>query len=172
MGDLALGVAPDFRAGALVVRERIVRVGELVEDDALALARHRARPGRARLPCRLPCGVSMQFGAEGAHGLAALDRQVLRHDQDHAGSRASPPPSPARCRCCRWSASISVSPGLMSPRASARRDHRQRRPVLHRAGRIVALQLGEDDVAACVVLAPGRRFSRTSGVLPTKSSRV
>src|SRR3989442_12905223 len=40
MRDRPLGVAPDFRPRALVVRERIVGVGELVEDTSLALALH------------------------------------------------------------------------------------------------------------------------------------
>ena len=39
MRDAPFGVPPDFRPGAAVVRERIVRIGELVEDDALAFAR-------------------------------------------------------------------------------------------------------------------------------------
>ena len=47
-------------------------------------------------------------------------------------------------------------------------DHRQRRPILDRAGGIVALELGQDDVD----VAPGRRASRTSGVLPTVSARL
>src|SRR5208282_3638810 len=40
MRDAALSVAPDLRAGSLVVRERIVGIGELIEDDALAFSAH------------------------------------------------------------------------------------------------------------------------------------
>ena len=35
MGDAALRVAPDLGAGALVVRQRVVGIGELVEDQLL-----------------------------------------------------------------------------------------------------------------------------------------
>ena len=34
--------------------------------------------------------------------------------------------------------------------------HRQRRPVFHRTGRVVAFELAEDDVAALLVLNPGK----------------
>jgi hypothetical protein len=78
----ALGVAPDFRPGAFVVRQRVVRIGELVEHDALALGHHLSA---SRAPLHAAgLGRQHQFGAEGAHGLAALDALVLRHDQDHA----------------------------------------------------------------------------------------
>src|SRR5579871_3188287 len=40
VGDPAIGVAPDLRPGRLVMHYRIVRVGELVEHGALALAHH------------------------------------------------------------------------------------------------------------------------------------
>jgi len=40
MRDGPFRVAPDFRPRALVVRERIVGVGELIEDAPLALALH------------------------------------------------------------------------------------------------------------------------------------
>ena len=43
-------------------------------------------------------------------------------------------------------ASIRVSPGLMSPRAFGVADHAQCRPVLHRTGRVVALQLDQHGI--------------------------
>src|SRR4030067_881956 len=52
VGDPALGVAPDFRAGGAVVRLRIIGIGELVENlaDCLLLPRNRqiARPFHSR----------------------------------------------------------------------------------------------------------------------------
>ena len=65
-------------------------------------------------------------------------------------------------------ASISVSPGWISPRFSASADHRERGPVLHRARGVVALELAR----TTVVVLPGRRARRTSGVSPTVDSRV
>jgi hypothetical protein len=83
MRDPALGIAPDFRPGRLVVRQRVVLVGELVEDHALAFGHHPVgKIARRFHAARLGC--QQQFGAEGAHGLAALDTLVLGHDQDHA----------------------------------------------------------------------------------------
>jgi len=38
MRDAPFGIAPDLGAGRAVVRERIVGIGELVEDRALAFA--------------------------------------------------------------------------------------------------------------------------------------
>ena len=66
-----------------VVRERIVGIGELVEDDALAVGAHLLGDvARGLHAARLR--REHDLGAEGAHRLAALDRQVLRHDQHHA----------------------------------------------------------------------------------------
>src|SRR6185503_20227898 len=83
MRDAAAGIAPDFRAGSLVVRERIVRIGELVEDDALAIVPH----ALGNVACGLhAAGLWGQhdFGAERAHRLPPLERQMLGHHQDHA----------------------------------------------------------------------------------------
>ena len=64
-------------------------------------------------------------------------------------------------------ASISVSPGLMSPRFSASTIIDKRGPILDRAGRIVALELGEhhvarlaDEVAEVAPAAYCRRYLR------------
>ena len=49
MRDPAAGVAPDFGPRALVMRLRIVRIGELVEDKAFAFALHALREIARRL---------------------------------------------------------------------------------------------------------------------------
>ena len=53
-------------------------------------------------------------------------------------------------------ASISVSPGLIVAALLGAPDHADRRPVLHRAGRVVAFELAEDDVAALLVVGAGQ----------------
>ena len=53
-------------------------------------------------------------------------------------------------------ASISVSPGLIVAALLGAPDHADRRPVLDRAGRVVALELAEDDVAARRVVGAGQ----------------
>src|SRR5512134_3092298 len=65
-------------------------------------------------------------------------------------------------------ASISVSPGLMRPRSSALR-------IIHRAGRSFTEPAGllpSNLHSTTLVVSPGSRLSRTSGVLPTVSSMV
>src|SRR5688572_9581419 len=64
--------------------------------------------------------------------------------------------------------SIRVSPGLMSPRSWARR-------IIENAGRSLTEPAGllpSSLTSSVLLLKPGSRFSRTSGVLPTKSSSV
>ena len=69
-------------------------------------------------------------------------------------------------------ASISVSPGLIWPRASARM-------IIDSAGRsltepagLLPSSLARITVPLAVVAAPGMRLRRTSGVLPTEASSV
>jgi hypothetical protein len=69
-------------------------------------------------------------------------------------------------------ASISVSPGLDVAALLGAADHADRRPVLDRTGRVVALELAQDDVAARVTVGAGQALQRTSGVWPMASSRV
>src|SRR3989304_1933838 len=83
MRDPAPGVAPDLRPGALVMRLWIVRVGKLVEDEALAFALHALRHVARRLHAAL-LRRKNDLRTEGAHVLATLRRKMLRHDQHHA----------------------------------------------------------------------------------------
>src|SRR5690349_16562409 len=64
--------------------------------------------------------------------------------------------------------SIRVSPGLISPRSWARR-------IIDSAGRSFTDPAGllpSSFARMTFVVSPGKRFSCTSGVFPTKSSRV
>jgi hypothetical protein len=60
--SLPSGVAPDLRPGALVVRQRIVGVGELVEHDALAFATMLVGDVARHLHAA-PCGVTSTMSA-------------------------------------------------------------------------------------------------------------
>jgi hypothetical protein len=151
--------------------QRVIRVAKLVEDDALAFVAHFvgdvARQFHAAILRR-----QHQFGTESAHALAAFDALVLRHDQDH-------PVTLDRRRHGQRDAGIAGGrldqriAGLDVAARFGMDDHRQRRPILDRTGRVVAFQLGEDDVVATpFISAPGIRTRRTSGVFPTKSCRV
>ena len=142
--DRSAGVAPDLGTRSAVVRERIVGIGELVEDDALALAAHLHREVARELHA---AGLRREheLRAVRAHRLPALDRQVVRHHEDH-------PVALHRGHHRQRDSGIAgrgLDQRVAGPDVAALLgldDHRQRRTVLDRPGRIVALELAEDDV--------------------------
>src|SRR5206468_957957 len=81
--DAPAGVAPDLRAGGLVVHARVVGVRELVEHAALAVALHLLGE-IARVLHAARARRQDQLGTERLHRLRTFDRQILRHDQQHA----------------------------------------------------------------------------------------
>jgi hypothetical protein len=125
---------------------RIIRIGELVEDDAAPLVaqllRHIARQFHA---ARL--AGQHQFRAICRHALATLDALIFRHHQNH--------PVAAHGGHHRQR-NAGVSAGRLDQRVTGldvtalfgATDHRQRWTVLDRTGRIIAFQLRQDDVAA------------------------
>jgi lytic murein transglycosylase B len=168
--DASFGVAPDLRTGRLVMRDGVVRVAELVEDHALAFALHLlgevARQFHAALHRRQD-----DFRAVRGHALAALDRQILRHDQHHlvAADRAA---IASAMPVLPLVASISVSPGLIRPRASALL-------IIDSAGRsftepagLLPSSFASTTLLRARISSSGRRTSCTSGVLPIVSSIV
>ena len=144
--DPALRVAPDFRPRAAIVRQRIVGIRELIEDDALAGCTHLVGE-IARALHAAALRHQHEFGAVRAHRLPALERLVVRHDENqpvaaHGGHHREGDAGVARC-CLDQGvtrADLAATLGLG--------DHRQRRSVLDAARRIVALELPEDDVAS------------------------
>ena len=52
MGDLALRITPDFWASAVIVRQRIIRIGKLIKDHA------------APFTLDLLCGITGAFHAD------------------------------------------------------------------------------------------------------------
>ena len=147
MRDPASSIAPDFRAGPFVVRQRVVRIGELVEDPTLAFVAHALSNVAGEFHAAL-FRRQNQFGAIGTHRLTALDALVLRHDEDHAV---------ATHRGGHGERNAGIAGGGLDQRVArldvatrlGARHHRQRRTILHRTGRVVAFELGEDDVATC-----------------------
>ena len=77
--------------------------------------------------------------------------QVLRHDQHHAVAPDRGGHGQRDAGVARGGLDQRVA-GLDLAALLGALDHRQRRPVLHRAGRVVALELAQDDVAALAVL--------------------
>ncbi len=129
---------------------RVVVVGELVQHPALAVALH-VLGQVARVLHAAALGREQQLGAERLHGLGALHRQVLRHDQHHPV---------ALDRRGHGQGDAGVAGGGLDQRVAGLdlaallgpADHRQRRSVLHRAGRIVAFELAQDHIAALAVV--------------------
>src|SRR3954452_20516045 len=148
--DPSFAVAPDLGAGGLVVHERVRRIGELVEHRAFALAHHLLGEVARRFHAALLRGQD-DLGAEGAHGLAALRRQVLGHDQHHAVAARRRRHGEGDAGVARGGLDQRVA-GLDAALALGVSDHGDRRPVLHRAGGIVAFELGEQNVLALGVL--------------------
>lgn len=72
MRDAAFGLLPQLGTGGFVVRQRIVGVGKLVEDDALAFLLHRVGQVARILHATLDGGQD-DFRTVGCHALAALN---------------------------------------------------------------------------------------------------
>ena len=145
MRNLALGIAPDFRTRALVVGKRIVGIGKLVEDQSLPVRLHLlgnvARPFHAAF-----LGREHEPRAECRHALAAFDRKVFGHDEDH---------SVTTHRRDHRQRNAGVAAGRLDQRVAgldaaaffSLAHHRKRRPVFHRSCGIVAFEFRQDDVA-------------------------
>src|SRR5258708_24085835 len=142
--DRAARVAPDRGRGAGVVRQRIVRIGELVEDQALSCFAH-ALGGVARELHAAFLRREDELRAEGGHRLPPLDRQVLGHHQHHAiaAHRGDHREGDAGVAAGRLDQSRTRAD---QPALLRSDDHRKRRAVLHRARRVVALELRQHHV--------------------------
>ena len=153
MRDAPAGLLPQLGAGGLVVDTRVVGVGKLVQHPALALRLHLLGQVTSVFHAAT-LGRQDQLGTKSLHGLGALDGQVLRHDQNHA--------VPLDRRRHRQR-NAGVARGGLDQRVARLDvtalfrafDHGERRPVFHRARRVVAFQLAQNHVAARgVVLGP------------------
>ncbi|MDT4846202.1 hypothetical protein FQZ97_802170 [compost metagenome] len=145
MGDGALGLLPDFRAGADVVGFRIVAVGELVEHLATATALQAfgqvAGPFHALLAAHQD-----QLGAVGGHGGLAFGAHVVGHDQHHlvaldGGGHGQGDAGVAGGGLDQGVAGLDVAAQLGAG------DHRQGRAILDRTGRVVAFEFDQERVA-------------------------
>jgi hypothetical protein len=145
MGDGALGLAPDLRAGAGVVRLGVVTVGELVQHLATAFGGH-ALGEITRAFHALFLGHQDQLGAIGGHRGLALGAAVVGHDQDHFV---------ALDRCGHGQGNPGITgggfdqgvAGLDLPALLGTGDHRQRWTILDRARRVIPLELEQQGIA-------------------------
>ena len=90
-------------------------------------------------------GGKDDLGAERAHRLSALRGQMLRHDQDHAisahgGSHRQRDAGVAAGRLDQGVAQLDLATLFRLD------NHRERRTILDRAGRIVAFELGQQHI--------------------------
>src|SRR5690606_3175172 len=135
VGDAPAGVAPDLRPGGLVMGQRVVRVGKLVQHPALATRLHRLGQVTGAFHA-LFLAHPDQLGAVGAHGVLALLALVRRHDQLHAvaAHRRRHRQGDAGIAAGRLDQHVTGADIAARLRLD---DHVQRRPVLDRAGGVV-----------------------------------
>ncbi len=141
-----LGLLPQLRAGALVVRERVVRVGVLVRAPRARgvgdlLARHRVV--RARILGRDGGRADQHLGAVRAKDVDLLGADLVGHREDAlvaplSGHDREPDTGVAAGRLHDGAARPELSLALGGF------DHDLRDPVLHRAARIDVFELGVD----------------------------
>ena len=146
MRDRPRGLTPQLRTGPFVVCQRVVGVGELIENDAAPFVAHRlgdvARQFHAALARR-----QYQFGTKSLHRLPTFHTLVFGHDQDHPvtaqGSRHRQSyPGVTGSRLDQRVAWLDVTALLGAC------NHRQCRSILHRTGRVVTLELGQQPITA------------------------
>ncbi|MNZ59860.1 hypothetical protein D3C78_779130 [compost metagenome] len=146
MGDRAVGLPPDFRAGAVVVGFRVVAVGELVEDLALAFALHLVGEVAGAFHALLLAHQD-QFGAVGGHRCLALGRGVVRHDQDHPVALDRRRHRQGDTGVAGSSLDQRVAGADIAAQLGAI-DHRECRTVLHRTRRVIAFELHQQGIGS------------------------
>ena len=143
--DVAVELFPEFRPGRRLVRERVGRIGELVDvERAGRLRRDLFRHVLVifRMPLADVGARQPDFGAQRPQMLHLLARHLVGHDQHDAVALRD-----ADLR----EAEPGVAGGRLDDRAALLQpavllgvgDHRQRDAVLDRAARILALELHE-----------------------------
>ncbi|MNM79295.1 hypothetical protein D3C81_912220 [compost metagenome] len=145
MGNGALGLLPDFRASAVVVRDRVVTIGKLIEHQATAFGLQLLGQVAGAFHA-LVLGHQDQLGAVGGHRRLAFGGGVVRHDQDHLVTLD---------RRRHGQGDTGVAGGGLDQRVTGfdlaaqfgAGDHRQSRTVLDRASRIVAFELEQQRIA-------------------------
>ncbi|MNM58602.1 hypothetical protein D3C81_698360 [compost metagenome] len=145
MGDGALGLLPDLGAGAVVVGDRVVAVGELVQHQAATFGLQLLGQVTGAFHA-LFLGHQDQLGAVGGHGGLALGGGVVGHDQDHLVALDRRRHGQGDTGVAGGGFDQGVA-GLDLAAQFGAGDHRQRRAVLHRAGRIVTFELEQEGVA-------------------------
>ena len=142
--DAAAGVAPDLRSGGFVVSARIVGIGELVENLALATGLH----GVGQIPRFLHTAClrdEHDVRAERLHDGTSLHAHVLGHDEHHvvAPGRRHHGERDARIAAGGLDEGI---PGLDLAALLGAADHAEGGPILDRARRIIAFEFGQNGV--------------------------
>ena len=118
----------------------------MVEDLAAAVLLHLRSEIARTLHALRPCHVD-DLGAEGLHRCGAFGAGVLRHDQHHAIAAHRRDHRKGNARVAARGLDQRVAGRDLAALLGVAK-HAQRRPVLHRAGRVVALQLGKNAIAA------------------------
>ena len=102
--DLAVGVLPDFLGGGRAVDLRVGGIFELLRHEALLVLARRISSALAIAPL-MPSAAGVSTTC--APSAFSSRRRSMLMSRASSGSACSPWPrrrTPARCRCCRWSA--------------------------------------------------------------------
>ena len=142
MGDLPARLLPDFRAGAGVVGNRVIAVGELVEHLALAIRLHL----QGQVAGFFHTTDQNQLRAVGSHRRLAFGGGVVRHDQHHAVTLDRRGHGQGDAGIAAGGLDQHIT-GLDVAALLGAGDHRQRRTVLYRTSRIITFQLQQQGVA-------------------------
>ena len=145
MRDAPAGLLPNLGACGFVVHPAVVAIAELIQHATLAIGLHLQGQIAGVLHAAAARGQH-QLGAIGAHGLGALQTQIFGHHQNHAVALDS---SHHRQRNAGVAAG-GFNQGIARLDVAALLrplDHRQRRAILDRTGRVVALELAQQHVA-------------------------
>ena len=144
--DLAVHLAQDFRAGRRLVRQRIGRIGELVDEERAGRA-PRDRLGEILIVVGMALAhVRARDDDLGAHGPGMqhlLARHLVRHDQQRAIALASADQRKAEPGIAGGRLDDGAA-GLEPPVGFRRLDHGARRPVLDRARGVRAFELEKE----------------------------
>ena len=150
--DVAVHLAQDFRAGRRLMRLRIGRVGELVDEEGARRA-PRDRFGEVLIIIGMPLAhVRARDDDLGAHGLGVqhlLPRHLVGNDQQRAVALAAADQRESEPGIAGGGLDDGAA-GLEAPVGLRRLDHGARRPVLERARGVRALELEKQPAGAAI----------------------
>ena len=143
---------PDLRTGTFVVRQRVIGVGKLIENNATPIITeffsHVTRQFHAAVFWRQD-----EFGTISPHGLPTFNALILGHDQQHAIATRRCGHRQRNTRIARSGFNQRIA-GFDFAAFLGMANHGKRRSILHGTRRIIAFQLGQNNVSTRLQIGP------------------